>query len=74
MTKEISKPNPSETLGASNVGRRGFLKGAGAVAGAAAVTSVSAAPSAHAAKAQVNITTWMGFEPGRKEAWEGIIA
>lgn len=74
MAKEISKPNPSETLSASNVGRRGFLKGAGAVAGAAAVTSVSAAPSAYAAKAQVNITTWMGFEPGRKEAWEGIIA
>ena len=57
----------------TNVGRRGFIKGAGAVAGAVAVESVAGASAAKAAKTQLNITTWMGVEPGRKEAWESII-
>jgi ABC-type glycerol-3-phosphate transport system substrate-binding protein len=74
MTQEIASANSSENLSTTGVGRRGFLKGAGAAAGVAAVSSVAGAPAAHAAKAQINITTWMGFEPGRKEAWEGVIA
>jgi ABC-type glycerol-3-phosphate transport system substrate-binding protein len=74
MTQEIASANSSENLSTTGVGRRGFLKGAGAAAGVAAVSSVAGAPAAHAAKTQVNISTWMGFEPGRKEAWEGIIA
>ena len=57
----------------TNVSRRGFIKGTGAVAGAVAVESVAGATSAKAAKTQLNITTWMGVEPGRKEAWESII-
>ena len=56
------------------ISRRSFVKASGAVAGAAAVGSVAAAPRANAAKTTLNITTWMGFEPGRKEAWEGILA
>jgi len=74
MAKEIASANSSENLSTTGVGRRSFLKGAGAAAGVAAVTSVAGAPAAQAAKTQINITTWMGFEPGRKEAWEGIIA
>ena len=74
MAKEIASANSSENLSTTGVGRRGFLKGAGAAAGVAAVSSVAGAPAANAAKTQINITTWMGFEPGRKEAWEGIIA
>ena len=69
MTQEIASANSTEILSTTGVGRRGFLKGAGAAAGVAAVSSVAGAPAANAAKTQINISTWMGFEPGRKEAW-----
>ena len=70
------KIESAEVLGGSTleVGRRGFIKGAGAVAGVAAVSSVAGAAPASAAKTQLNITTWMGVEPGRKEAWESVLA
>ena len=70
------KIEDADVLGASTleVGRRGFIKGAGAVAGVAAVSSVAGAAPASAAKTQLNITTWMGVEPGRKEAWESVLA
>jgi ABC-type glycerol-3-phosphate transport system substrate-binding protein len=71
MAKEIED---SSLLESGEVSRRGFIKGAGAVGGALAVTSVAGAPAAHAAKTTVNITTWMGFEPGRKEAWTSILS
>ena len=69
------KIESADVLGASTleVGRRGFIKGAGAVAGVAAVSSVAGAAPA-SAKTQINITTWMGVEPGRKEAWESVLA
>jgi ABC-type glycerol-3-phosphate transport system substrate-binding protein len=57
----------------AKVSRRGFIKSAGTVAGAVAVGSVAGATTANAAKTQLNITTWMGVEPGRKEAWESVI-
>lgn len=57
----------------AQVSRRGLIKSAGVVAGAAAVASVAGATTANAAKTQLNITTWMGVEPGRKEAWESVI-
>ena len=71
-----NKIESAEVLGGSTleVGRRGFIKGAGAVAGVAAVSSVAGAAPASAAKTQLNITTWMGVEPGRKEAWESVLA
>ena len=68
------KTTESSVLDIGQVGRRGFIKGAGAVAGGLALTSVAGAPAAQAAKTTLNISTWMGFEPGRKEAWEGILA
>lgn len=71
MAKKV--PDPS-LLESGEVSRRGFIKGAGAVGGALAVTSVAGAPVAQAAKTSVNISTWMGFEPGRKEAWASIAA
>jgi len=71
MAKKIQE---ASLLEGGEVSRRGFIKGAGAVGGALAVTSVAGAPAAQAAKTTLNITTWMGFEPGRKEAWEGMLA
>ncbi|MEI9906737.1 MAG: hypothetical protein WDO06_01485 [Actinomycetota bacterium] len=38
------------------------------------LTTVAGAPAAHADKVALNITTWMGSEPGRKEAWEATLA
>ena len=69
--KKKSSDSTLET--GSELSRRSFVKGAGAVAGAATVSTIASAPSAKAAKTTLNITTWMGFEPGRKEAWEGIL-
>jgi hypothetical protein len=54
---------------------RGFLKVTGVASGAAVTsTVVSAVTSAPAsAKTTINISTWMGFEPDRNEAWESVI-
>ena len=67
------KKDSTSTSVESGLSRRSFVKGAGAVAGAASVSTIAGAPAAKAAKTTLNITTWMGFEPGRKEAWEGIL-
>ena len=73
MSKKKNEALVASELASTTVGRRSFIKGAGAVAGAVAVGSVAGATTANAAKTQLNITTWMGVEPGRKEAWESII-
>ena len=70
MSKKENKTVDALEITNATVGRRGFIKGAGAVAGTVAVGSVAGATTAKAAKTQLNITTWMGVEPGRKEAWE----
>ena len=66
----------SDAVGIGNTDRRGFLKTAGVASGAAVaasvVSAVTSAPAA-SAKTAINISTWMGFEPGRKEAWESVI-
>lgn len=74
MSKKENKTVDALEITNATVGRRGFIKGAGAVAGTVAVGSVAGATTAKAAKTQLNITTWMGVEPGRKEAWESVLA
>jgi len=73
MSKKENKTVDALEITNATVGRRGFIKGAGAVAGTVAVGSVTGATTAKAAKTQLNITTWMGVEPGRKEAWESVL-
>lgn len=60
------------------IGRRRLLLGAGALGAAAFGGSVLAgcasSPSKTAGgKTQVKIVSWMGFEPGRKEAWKAVL-
>ena len=75
MARKSKEGAPSE-VGLAGIGktdRRGFLKGAAAVSGAVVTSSVVAGAPAASAKTTINISTWMGFEPGRKEAWESVI-
>lgn len=70
----------SETVQIPDAGRRGFLKGLGLLGAAAAGAPLLAAcggsssPSSTASggKTQLKIVSWMGFEPGRKEAWKAV--
>lgn len=74
MTKKTQKTSTTTAKpGETGIGRRGFIKGVGVASGGAVVASVAGAPAAKAAKTQLNITTWMGVEPGRKEAWESVL-
>jgi ABC-type glycerol-3-phosphate transport system substrate-binding protein len=78
MTRKIKTGNSvtssdSSLVGSIKTDRRGFLIGSTVVSGAAVASSVVSGASAASAKTTLNITTWMGFEPGRKEAWESII-
>jgi len=76
VTKKTSKESSASTASevALQPSRRSFVKGVGAVGGAAlAAPLITGAPAARAAdKVKINITTWMGFEPGRHEAWQAM--
>jgi ABC-type glycerol-3-phosphate transport system substrate-binding protein len=66
----------SEVDQEKGMGRRSFLKGATAagvgLASAGATSFVGTSSAKAADKVQIKITSWMDYEPGRKEAWHAI--
>ncbi len=66
----------SEVEQESGFGRRSFIKGAtvaGVGVASAGATSFLGTSSARAADpVQIKITSWMDYEPGRKEAWHAM--
>ena len=62
----------------TGIGRRSVLKGAGALGLAAlgapllAACGSSSGDQTAGGKTKVRIVSWMGFEPGRKDAWKAV--
>jgi ABC-type glycerol-3-phosphate transport system substrate-binding protein len=77
VRKSNSNKSTAPTAESSSLqpSRRAVVKGIGIAGGVALASPVIAnAPAARAAdKVKINISTWMGFEPGRHEAWQAIL-